>query len=70
MQERSNLPIEENEETLTIREAAKILNVHPYTIYDLLKNKLLIGFRLRKRWRIRKSSLEKFMSKNSNEKGK
>lgn len=52
---------EERTDLLTAGEAAKILRVHPYTIYDLLRTKRLVGFKINRRWRIYKKSLEQLM---------
>lgn len=52
----------EKDELLTAEEVAKCLRVHRYTVYELLKCGRLEGFQLRTRWRIRKGSLNKFIS--------
>lgn len=46
---------------LTVKEAAYILKIHPYTVYGLLKTGRLIGFQLNRRWRIRRKNLEALM---------
>lgn len=53
------------DEVLTIREVSDRLKVHPYTVYTLLKAGSLTGFKLRRRWRVLSSSLEKFVSRES-----
>jgi len=46
---------------LTADEVAARLRLHVYTVYELLRTRRLIGFQIRRRWRIRQSSLDKFM---------
>lgn len=46
---------------LTAGEVAAILRLHVYTVYELLRTKRLVGFQIRRRWRVRQSSLDKFM---------
>ena len=49
-------------DVLTAPEAAARLRVHVYTIYALLRNGRLQGFKLNSRWRIKHEALEKFMA--------
>ena len=46
---------------LTAGEVATKLRLHVYTVYELLRTRRLVGFQIRRRWRIRQSSLDKFM---------
>ena len=47
---------------LTADEVAARLRLHIGTVYELLRTKRLKGFQIRRRWRIRQSSLDDFMS--------
>ena len=46
---------------LTAGEVAERLRLHVCTVYALLRTRRLVGFKIRRRWRIRQSSLDKFM---------
>ena len=46
---------------LKAKQVAEILNVHVYTVYDLLKRGVLHGFKLKTHWRITEEELERFM---------
>lgn len=46
---------------LKAKQVAEILNVHVYTVYDLLKRGALHGFKLKTHWRITSEELDKFM---------
>ena len=46
---------------LTADEVAARLRLHVETVRKLLRTRRLIGFKIRRRWRIRQSSLDKFM---------
>lgn len=50
---------------LTIAEVAKILRLHPTTIYRLVKRGELPGFRVGDNWRINGDTLETWMSEKS-----
>ena len=52
---------ERQDNLLTAGEVAAILRVHVYTVYELLRTRRLVGFQIRRRWRVRQSSLDKFM---------
>ena len=52
----------EEYEVLTVREVAVMLKVHIYTVHDLLRTGRLTGFKLNRRWRIRRSAIMQFMS--------
>lgn len=49
------------DEVLTTREVAKMLRVHVYTVHDLLVTGRLKGFKIRRRWRILKTEVTRFM---------
>ena len=52
---------------LTAGEVAARLRLHMYTVYVLLRTKRLAGFQISRRWRIRQSSLDKFISEREKE---
>lgn len=52
----------DKKEVLTAREVADILHVHRYTVYRLLDEGKLRGFRVSNRWRIPENELDRFMS--------
>jgi len=52
-------------EVLTVQEAAKLLRINQYTVYGLLRTHRLDGFKITRRWRILKSSVDKFISGQS-----
>ncbi len=47
---------------LTAGEVAERLRLHVCTVYALLRTRRLVGFQIRRRWRVRQSSLDKFMN--------
>mgnify|MGYP001588085323 CR=1 FL=1 len=51
------------DEFLTAREVSKILGVHICTVYMLLQEGRLRGFKLRHTWRIRRDEFEMFTHK-------
>jgi len=55
--------LELTRDLLTAQEVADILRVHLYTVYKLLGSGSLKGFRIRRRWRIEKTELQNFMSR-------
>lgn len=48
-------------ESFTPREVARLLNVHRYTVYKLLGNGKLRGFRVSNQWRVAVEELTRFM---------
>ena len=50
---------------LTAAEVAQILRVHPATIYRLMKNKGLPGFRMGAEWRFSQEAIESWMKTNA-----
>lgn len=58
-------PKPKNEDVLTVSEVSKILRVNPYTVYDLLKSNRLRGFRLFRRWRVFRKSVDNFIRATS-----
>lgn len=47
---------------LTPRDVAEVLHIHRYTVYKLLDEGKLKGFRISNRWRIPEEELDRFMS--------
>ena len=54
---------------LTLAEAAKFLRVHPSTIYRLLKQRELSGFRVGSDYRFTQEALEAWMKDRENVQG-
>lgn len=50
---------------LTVREVAELLQLHPITVYRLLKTKELPVFRVGKIWRFRLYDVEAWMKESS-----
>lgn len=48
------------EKLLKVDEVAKELDVHKYTVYDLLNSGKLPGIRINTHWRVRREDLDKF----------
>ena len=65
----ANVPYTKPEVPYTVAEVARLLRTHRYTIYKLLRDGRLGGFRLSNQWRIPVSELEKFMSVSYTEEG-
>ncbi len=53
------------DEIMTVREIALYLQVHPMTIYHLLKRKNLPSFKVGNAWRLSLQDVEKWMEENS-----
>lgn len=51
-----------NRNTITVREVAKILSLSQRSVYRLIENGELTGFKLAKEWRIYESSLDNFIA--------
>ena len=51
------------DDLLTVQEVAKYLRINQYTVYHMMKNGKLKGFKLDRRWRIYKSSLKTLIDK-------
>lgn len=56
-----------NAKLLTPKDVAEVLHIHRYTVYKLLDEGKLKGFRISNRWRIPENELERFMSVDYNE---
>ena len=60
-----------DEEYLTVQQVAAILNVHPATVYVWIRTRGLPAFKpggngsTRRRWRVRRSDLERWMQSNA-----
>ena len=48
---------------MTLKEVAKYLGVHSMTVYRLLKEKKLPGFKVGGQWRTKKEILDQFLLK-------
>ena len=51
---------------LTISDAAKYLNVNPWTIRNMLRIRELKGYKVKNRWRIKLSDIEEYLQSRSN----
>ena len=51
---------------MTLKEVAKYLGVHTMTVYRLLKEKKLPGFKVGGQWRIRESQFRKWVENKEN----
>ena len=51
---------------LKISDAAKYLNINPWTIRDMLRRGELKGYKIKNRWRIKLSDIEKYLQSRSN----
>ena len=50
---------------MTLKEVAKYLGVHTMTVYSLLKEKKLPGFKVGGQWRTKKEVLDNFLLKET-----
>lgn len=50
---------------LTVEDAAKILQLHPFTVLKLIKRKKLKASKIGRVYRIRESEIENFLNRNS-----
>ena len=50
-------------EVLTLEEVADFLHVHPSTVYRLLKNRRIPGFKMGSDWRFNQESIEQWVKK-------
>ena len=50
---------------LTVEEVAKLLHLHPITVYRLVKKGKLPAFKVGSRWRFRQNELEAWMAEQS-----
>jgi len=53
---------------LTAQEVADELNVHVYTVYQLLKAGRLGGSKIRTHWRVKREELDRFVQISNNNK--
>ena len=56
-------PREQPDQILTVPMLAEYLLCHPSTIYRLLKNKRIPGFRVGSDWRFRRSAIDQWLNK-------
>jgi excisionase family DNA binding protein len=53
----------EDGEILTVGQVSKLLKLHPRTIYKLVRNGMIPGRRVGKKWRFLASEIMKFLQK-------
>ena len=51
---------------LKISDAAKYLNINPWTIREMLRKRELKGYKVKNRWRIKLSDIEEYLQSRSN----
>jgi excisionase family DNA binding protein len=56
-------PKDQADQILTVPMLAEYLLCHPSTIYRLLKNKRIPGFRVGSDWRFRRSAIDQWLNK-------
>jgi excisionase family DNA binding protein len=54
------------EQLLTLQQLAEYLNVDKFTVYRLLADKQLPGFKVGNQWRFKRKMIENWLKKNSN----
>lgn len=54
------------EQLLTLEQVAKYLNVDKFTVYRLLAQKQLPGFKVGSQWRFNREMIEAWLLKNAN----
>jgi excisionase family DNA binding protein len=54
------------EQLLTLEQVAKYLNVDKFTVYRLLADRGLPGFKVGNQWRFKQKLIENWLKKNSN----
>lgn len=54
-------PVNENSEIMTVSMLADYLRCHPSTIYRLLRQKRLPGFKIGSDWRFKKSVIDQWL---------
>jgi excisionase family DNA binding protein len=59
----AKFPKEPADQILTVPMLAEYLLCHPSTIYRLLKNKRIPGFRVGSDWRFRRSAIDQWLNK-------
>ena len=52
-----------NGNILTLKEAGKYLRISPYALADLARDKRIPCFKIGRRWRFRKSTIDQWMEK-------
>ena len=53
----------EGDEILTVTQVSKLLKLHPRTIYKLVRNGMIPGRRVGKKWRFLRSEIMNFLVK-------
>jgi excisionase family DNA binding protein len=67
--ERIMKPKERGHEILTIKEVSDLLQVHPVTLYRLIKEGKVPSFRIGKHWRFHRGRIVRWMAAGSKEVG-
>jgi excisionase family DNA binding protein len=65
MRERAMNPMESRNEILTIKEICDLLQVHPTTIYKLVRKGKIPSFRIGTDWRFRRDLIMRWMAEES-----
>ena len=60
------MPENTEERLMTIAEVAKYLGVNKFTVYRLLTNKKLPGFKVGSQWRFKKEMIDSWLQGTSN----
>jgi excisionase family DNA binding protein len=60
------MPENMEERLMTIAEVAKYLGVNKFTVYRLLTNKKLPGFKVGSQWRFKKEMIDSWLQGTSN----
>ena len=58
-------PMESGNEILTIKEVCDLLQVHPTTLYKLIRQGKIPSFRIGADWRFRRDEIERWMAEKS-----
>jgi excisionase family DNA binding protein len=57
----------DNHNILTVKEICEILRIHPSTVYKLIRQGKIPGFRIGSEWRFRKDVIMRWMDQRSGE---
>lgn len=63
-EEQQQQPRPQRTQIMTLKEVAKYLGVHTMTVYRLLKEKKLPGFKVGGQWRTKKEVLDNYLLKD------
>ncbi len=68
-EEQQQQPRPQRTQIMTLKEVAKYLGVHTMTVYRLLKEKKLPGFKVGGQWRTKKEVLDNYLLKDIDKSG-